>query len=150
MEFFDKLGKKASETYKFTAEKTGKLAKEAKLRMKINDDKEEIEELYQKIGEKVYQKHVRQENIDIKEELEEECTKIDVLTAEIETTLKECMGLRDKKKCENCHSEIDKDAKFCPNCGAKQEEQEDEEEPAKEPEILPNSENADTQGEEEH
>ena len=30
MEFFDKLGKKASEAYKVTADKTGKLAKEAK------------------------------------------------------------------------------------------------------------------------
>ena len=27
MEFFDKLGKKASEAYKITADKTGKLAK---------------------------------------------------------------------------------------------------------------------------
>ena len=34
MEFFDKLGKKASEAYKVTADKTGKIAKEAKLKMK--------------------------------------------------------------------------------------------------------------------
>ena len=32
MEFFDKLTKKASETYKGAAEKTSKLAKEAKLK----------------------------------------------------------------------------------------------------------------------
>ena len=31
MEFFDKLGKKASEAYKITADKTGKIAKETKL-----------------------------------------------------------------------------------------------------------------------
>ena len=30
MEFFDKLGKKASEAYKITADKTGKIAKETK------------------------------------------------------------------------------------------------------------------------
>ena len=30
MDFFDKLGKKASEAYKVTADKTGKIAKEAK------------------------------------------------------------------------------------------------------------------------
>ena len=30
MEFFDKLSKKASEAYKITADKTGKIAKETK------------------------------------------------------------------------------------------------------------------------
>ena len=33
MEFLDKLTKKASETYKGAAEKTGKIAKEAKLKI---------------------------------------------------------------------------------------------------------------------
>ena len=37
MDFLNKLSKKASEAYKVTADKTGKLAKEAKLKMKIND-----------------------------------------------------------------------------------------------------------------
>ena len=46
MEFFDKLGKKASEAYKVTADKTGKLAKEAKLRMKVADLKSQINEIY--------------------------------------------------------------------------------------------------------
>ena len=38
MEFFDKLGKKASETYKEAAQRTSKLAKETKLKMLINDE----------------------------------------------------------------------------------------------------------------
>ena len=33
MEFFDKLGKKASEAYKMTADKTGKIAKETKIKI---------------------------------------------------------------------------------------------------------------------
>ena len=37
MEFFDKLGKKASEAYKITADKTGKLAKETKIKFKNRD-----------------------------------------------------------------------------------------------------------------
>lgn len=122
MDFFNKIGKKASETYKVTAEKTGKLAKEAKLRMKMNENKAEIEELYAEIGKKVYEKHTRKDNLDIKENLEEECIKIDVLSAEIETTLKECLKLKDKKQCENCYAEIEKTAQYCSNCGAKQDE----------------------------
>ena len=45
MDFFDKLGKKASEAYKVTADKTGKLAKEAKLRMKISELKSQINDM---------------------------------------------------------------------------------------------------------
>lgn len=120
MGFFDNLGKKASKAYDITAEKTGKLAKEAKYRMKINENKSDINDLYKEIGKKVYEKHVREENIDIKIELEEECTKIDVLSAEIETCLKSILELRDKKQCPNCHAEIEVDSEFCPKCGAKQ------------------------------
>ena len=120
MGFFDKLGKKASAAYDVTAEKTGKLAKEAKFRMKINENKSDINDLYKEIGRKVYEKHVREENIDIKTELEEECTKIDVLSAEIETCLKSILELKDKKTCEKCHTEIDIKSDFCPKCGAKQ------------------------------
>ncbi len=121
MEFFDKLGKKASEAYKVTADKTGKIAKEAKLKLKMNDLKSQINDIYKDIGKKVYEKHVREENIDIKSELEEECTQIDVLSGEIENILEECRELNDKKQCQNCHAEIEKNSNFCPECGEKQE-----------------------------
>jgi len=120
MGFFDNLGKKASKAYDVTAEKTSKLAKEAKLRMKMNENKSDINDLYKEIGRKIYEKHVREENIDIKSELEEECTKIDVLSAEIETCLKSILELKDKKQCEKCHAEIELNNKFCPKCGAEQ------------------------------
>ena len=58
MGFFDNLGKKASAAYDATAEKTSKIAKEAKLRMKMNENKSEINNIYKEIGKKVYEKHV--------------------------------------------------------------------------------------------
>lgn len=134
MDFLNKLGKKASETYKVTTEKTGKLAQEVKLKLKMNENKSQISDLYKLIGEKVYQKHVREENIDIKAELEEECTKIDVLANEIEEILNQIRELKNKKQCSNCFNEIDLDVKFCPKCGAEQEVLEEEE--AKEVEVL--------------
>lgn len=134
MEFFDKLGKKASEAYKVTADKTGKLAKEAKLRMKIADLKSQINEIYKEIGEIVYQKHTRDGEYNIEKEIEEKCTKIDVLSDEIESNLKQCLELKDKRQCPNCFAEIEKDVKFCPKCGTKQEEV--KEEPAKEVEVI--------------
>lgn len=131
MEFFDKLGKKASEAYKVTADKTGKIAKETKLKFKIGELKTQINDIYEEIGKKVYEKHIREEEISIKKDLEEQCTKIDVLSDEIESLLKQCLELKDKRQCIKCYKEIQKDDKFCPNCGAKQTN-----EPAKEVEVL--------------
>ncbi len=136
MDFFDKLGKKASEAYKVTADKTGKLAKEAKLRLKMSELKSQIDDIYQEIGKKVYESHIREEELDLASILEEECTKIDVLSDEIEADLQECLDLKGKKQCINCYKEIDQTMRFCPECGAKQEET-----PAKEVEILEKLEN---------
>lgn len=131
MDFFDKLGKKASEAYKVTADKTGKIAKETKLKFKIGELKTQINDIYEEIGKKVYEKHVREEEISIKKDLEEQCTKIDVLSDEIESLLKQCLELKDKRQCKECYKEIEKEDNFCPNCGAKQTD-----EPAKEVEVL--------------
>ncbi len=142
MELFDKIGKKASETYKYTTEKTGKIAKEAKIKMAMNNNKAKIEEIYEQIGKKVFEKHVREENINIKDDLSEECSKIDKLAEEIEKYRTELLGLNDKKQCKKCYSEIELDYKFCPNCGEKQDEpektnnQEETNEPEKEEEII--------------
>lgn len=134
MEFFDKLGKKASEAYKITADKTGKIAKETKMRLKMSELKSQVNDLYEEIGKKIYEKHIAKEEVK-KEEIEEICVQIDVLSDEIESLLKQCLDLRDKKQCSKCFTEIDKNVKFCPNCGAKQEEE------AKEVEILEDVEN---------
>ena len=98
MEFFDKLGKKASEAYKATADKTGKLAKEAKLRMKISELKSQVNDNYKEIGKVIYQKHTREGEYDISKEVEEMCTKIDVLNDEIESNLKQCLELKYKRQ----------------------------------------------------
>ncbi len=127
VEFFDKLGKKASEAYKMTADKTGKIAKETKIKFKIGELKTQINDIYEDIGKKVYEKHIRGEEIEIKSELEEQCTKIDVLSDEIDHLLKECLALKDKKLCKKCYKEIEKEDKFCKNCGVKQDLEEKEE-----------------------
>ena len=138
MEFFDKLTKKASETYKGAAEKTGKIAKEAKLKMKINDNKSKIDDLYEEIGKRVYQKHIAEEDLNIKEDLEEECSKIDAYTAEIENYHKEILDLSDVKVCIKCGEHMDKQAKFCPKCGEEQPQEE-----VKEVEVIEQEEGCD-------
>ena len=120
MEFFNKISEKASTAYKVTAAKTGKLAKEAKLKLKMSNLKSQINDIYLDIGAKIYEKHLLKEDINIKNDLEEECTKIDILTNQIEEILNECLELNNKKQCLKCFAKIDKDCKFCPECGQKQ------------------------------
>lgn len=124
MDFFDKIGKKASQTYKGAAEKTSKIAKETKIKMAMNENKAKINDIYKEIGKKVYEKHIREEEINIDNSLTEDCMKIDVLADEIEDYRKEILELKDKKQCKKCGKEIEVDVKFCPNCGEKQPEDE--------------------------
>ena len=98
MEFFNKISEKASTAYKVTAAKTGKLAKEAKLKLKMSNLKSQINDIYLDIGAKIYEKHLLKEDINIKNDLEEECTKIDILTNQIEEILNECLELNNKKQ----------------------------------------------------
>lgn len=113
MGFFNDLGKKTSET-------TSKIAKETKLKMKINENKGKVSDLYEEIGKKVYEKHVREENIIIEEELAEECYKLDEICREIEEARKEILALNQKKVCSKCYAEIEKEAQFCSKCGERQ------------------------------
>lgn len=121
MEIFEKIGDAASKTYKYTAEKTSKIAKETKLKMKINDYKKEIEKIYREIGETVYEKSVVDEEID-KEELKEKCNKIDDISKKIVECKNEILSIKEKRQCTNCYEEIEISANYCPNCGFHQEE----------------------------
>lgn len=123
MDFFDKLGKKASETYKATAEKTSKLAKTTKLKMRMGELKSEVSDLYEEIGKKVFEKHeLGKKSVDFEKDLSDELNKLEEITDEIAKINEECLTLKDKKRCPKCDKEIEDDAKFCQYCGEKQEE----------------------------
>lgn len=125
MDFFEELGKKASKTYQVAAEKTGKLSRVAKLKMQMSQDKDKIEELYEEIGKRIYENHVREEKQDLQEEMDELCSEIDVFSDEIESARMEILSLKDKRQCKSCYTEIELDFHYCPNCGEKQEIEED-------------------------
>ena len=94
---------------------------------------------HEEIRKAIYENHIREEKQELKQELEDKCTKIDCLSDEIDSNLKQCLELKDKRQCPNCFAEIEKDVKFCPKCGTKQEEI--KEEPAKEVEIIEDNKN---------
>lgn len=120
MDIIDKINKTATNGCKKTVNKTNKMAQRTKLRMHINECKRQIEYAYCNIGKKVYEKHVREENIDIKKDLNEECEYIDKLSHQIENAIEHILILKNMKKCPQCFSEIMIDYNFCPICGEKQ------------------------------
>lgn len=120
MEILEKIGDAASKTYKYTAEKTSKIAKETKLKIKINDYKREIENIYREIGENVYENFVEDKELE-EEALKEKCKEIDGLSEKIVECKNEILSLKEKKQCKNCYEEIELDANYCPNCGFEQE-----------------------------
>lgn len=120
MEIFEKIGDAASKTYKYTAEKTSKIAKETKIKMQINEYKSDIKDLYIEIGENVYEKFVKDEELDISD-LQAKCEMVQDLADKIVNCKDEILKLKERRQCKNCYDEIDISANYCPNCGAEQE-----------------------------
>ena len=116
MSFFNDLGKKQLKT-------TAKIATEAKLKIEIAENKEKIKDLYIELGRKVYEIHIREENLNIHEFISDDCSKIDEISKQIEEARKEILDLNNKKMCNKCFAQIETDYMFCPQCGEKQKEE---------------------------
>jgi len=123
MDFLNKLGDIANKTYKSASQKTGEIAKEAKIKMKMNENKAKIKDLYEEIGKIIYQKHIHEEEVKIKEDLDSYCSQIDELSKEQEKLQEEVLALKNKRMCENCYTEIELNSKYCPHCGFEQVEE---------------------------
>lgn len=143
MEFFDKLSKKASETYKVTKEKTNKISGELKLKGKISENKDKIEKCYTKLGKMIYENRTNG-NTTSEDEIQSVCDEVTTFVKEIEKAESDILKLKDLKICEKCSAEIDVTATFCPKCGEEQKQEieinvevkEKEPEDAKEVEII--------------
>ena len=83
MDFFSKLGKKASKTYQATKEKAVNLSEELKIKGKISEIKDKINDIYTEIGKTVYNEIKEGRDVS-KEEITEKCDEISKLNDEIE------------------------------------------------------------------
>lgn len=119
MDFFDKLGKKASETYQATKEKTAKMTAELKLKSQINEAEDQTRELYVELGKKVYIAK-SEGNILLEEDVQESCDKIAEQKNKIRKAQDEIKKLRNIKTCISCSAEIEYGAAFCSKCGKEQ------------------------------
>lgn len=119
MDFFNKLGKKASETYQVTKEKTVKFSEEMKLKGKINEAKNKITNLYEEIGQHVYNQY-KTNTEEGKEEISKKCEEISKQFDEMAKLETEILALKEVKKCTKCGTEIGQKDDFCSKCGKEQ------------------------------
>ena len=119
MDFFNKLGKKASETYQVTKEKTAKFSGEMKLKGKMNDAKNKITDLYEEIGRHVYNQY-KTNTEEGKDEIIAKCEEISKQFDEISKLETEILALKEVKKCVECGAEISQIVDFCSKCGNQQ------------------------------
>ena len=119
MEFFDKLSKKASETYQVAKEKTTNLSEELKLKNKVNNLEETNYQIFAEIGEIVYNEVKAGRDVD-KEQILPKVDDITLNKAEMEKLNARIRELKELKKCIKCGAEMPKTASFCSKCGTKQ------------------------------
>ncbi len=134
MDFFDELGKKASETYQEVKDKASSLSEEIKLRTKINNLKERKNTMYTEIGEIVYSNIKDNKDID-REVVSAKCDELTAIFEEIAKLEEEVLANKNMKTCDGCGKRIDKNHKFCPHCGKEQPEIQKEEPVVETPEA---------------
>lgn len=110
MAFFDTLASKSKDV----AEKAKKMAEVASLNGQVGTKETEIKNVYREIGQAIYANKEAWKEVDLSELF----GKIEAAEAEIAKLKAEILTLREVKICTQCGCEIDKEAAFCPKCGA--------------------------------
>lgn len=116
MGFFDQIGKKATEMYQGAKDKTNQLSSEIKLKSKLSDEKDRVDNLYEDIGKIVYKEFLENKE-GFSNEVANKCREIVAAKENIDNINKEIMLLKDMIVCSNCGENIQKDSDFCSKCG---------------------------------
>ena len=124
MSFFDNLGKKVGEAAQVAAKKSSDLVEITKLNMAIGAEEDKIEKAYAKIGKEIFAKFTS--NYEVDPDVVAFCEEIKTYQDTISNLKEKLMDLKNVKLCTGCKAELEKNAMFCPKCGAKQEKQPDE------------------------
>lgn len=105
-----RLGKELKNT-------TSNIVDITKLKLTLNDTEKKINDLYELIGEKVYNAYI--DGTEIKSELDGHCIEIDRFKKEAETLKEQISSLKNTVLCLSCGQYNDKDSEYCSKCGSK-------------------------------
>ncbi len=111
-DIIEKVRKAVSKTAKKAAKVSGDTIDYTKLKLKLYDIRDSLDENYAKIGRLVY-------DGEDSEEIEKTCTVITELRDE-EAQIKEKIdALKNRKTCEVCGERVESDSEYCRSCGHK-------------------------------
>lgn len=113
-----KIGKYLEEGVSSVAYKSENLVEISKLNLTLSSQEKHIDEIYLKIGKKIYKDY--KENKITDKGILEKCEEIEVINKDIEGIKKKILKYKDKKQCKKCGTEMEKEAGFCPKCGREQ------------------------------
>jgi ribosomal protein L40E len=113
-----KIGKYLEEGVSNVAYKSENLVEISKLNMALSSDEKLIDEIYLKIGKRIYKEF--KENKILDKSLLDKCAEIEVINKDIGSIKKKILKLKEKKQCKKCGAEMEEEADFCPKCGKQQ------------------------------
>lgn len=131
-DFFEDLGKRLGETAESLTSRASEVVEVQRIRGQIRALDRNNERDYRDIGRMIYEKYKNGEVIDTEMVcICEEIEKREATAEEMEQMIADSKGT---KVCPNCHAELTPDMAFCPQCGEKvpEEEEEPEDEAAEE------------------
>jgi NADH pyrophosphatase NudC (nudix superfamily) len=124
MPFFDNLSKKVSDAAKTAAKKSGDLVEVTKLNRAISTEEEKARGIYLDIGKTVFTMFQNGQISD--DNLMAFCRQIAEINNNIELIKEKILDIKDLNICPTCKHEVEQGTLFCPKCGAKIEEHDQE------------------------
>jgi ribosomal protein L40E len=113
-----KIGKYLEDGVSNVAYKSENLVEISKLNLTLSSDEKLIDEIYLKIGKKIYKDYLDNKILD--KSLIDKCGEIETINKDITIIKKKILKLKDKKQCKKCGAAMGKEADFCPKCGKEQ------------------------------
>lgn len=115
MSMFDMITRNIGDSAKKAAKKSGELVEITKLNIRISTEEDKARAIYEEIGKSEYQKYNKGEMVD--NGINRFCEEIDELESGIRIMKRKLSNIKQTKKCQDCGTEVKKDASFCPKCG---------------------------------
>ena len=112
---FDEIGDKVNRAFHTVVKKTNKAYETAKISYNVSGVKDELKDAYAALGKKVYENSDNLCETDIENDLIIIKTLLDRLNSEKDRL----STVKDKKRCQNCGQEIERDSAYCNKCGEK-------------------------------
>ena len=96
-----------------------KVSNTVKLYSKKNSITEALDEMFDTLGKMSYYAAIGEGSETSDEDISNVVSEITRLRKELDAIDEEIRSINGKKQCSECHNELQKDASFCPHCGAK-------------------------------